>query len=57
MKIGFVPQPKDLSTSLSGTRKAILLPPLEDAISRFLRLQQQAVAEDLSGQAARVAHG
>ncbi|HEV2610876.1 MAG TPA: family 1 glycosylhydrolase [Noviherbaspirillum sp.] len=41
--------------SALGTRKAVFLPSLEDAIARFLRLHQQATEEDLSGQAAHVA--
>jgi len=43
--------------SALGTEKAILLPQLDDAVSRYLRLQAQAGEEDFSGQAARVGHG
>jgi len=43
--------------SALGTEKAILLPPLDDAISRYLGLQAQADEEDFSGQAALVGHG
>ncbi|MDB5842485.1 MAG: dTDP-4-dehydrorhamnose reductase [Herminiimonas sp.] len=34
------------------SERAILLPTLDDALSRYLRLRQQAVEEDYSGQAA-----
>ncbi|HZW13224.1 MAG TPA: SDR family oxidoreductase, partial [Noviherbaspirillum sp.] len=43
--------------SALGTEKAIILPQLDDAISRYLRLRAQADEEDFSGQAARVGHG
>jgi dTDP-4-dehydrorhamnose reductase len=45
--------PRPLYSAL-GTEKAILLPPLDDAISRFLGMQRQAAEEDFAGQAAHV---
>jgi dTDP-4-dehydrorhamnose reductase len=48
--------PRPLYSAL-GTEKAILLPPLDDAISRFLGMQRQAADEDYAGQAAHVGNG
>jgi dTDP-4-dehydrorhamnose reductase len=40
-----------------GSERGILLPSLDDAISRFLRMQEQAAEEDFAGQAAHVGNG
>ncbi|MEC4719982.1 family 1 glycosylhydrolase [Noviherbaspirillum sp. CPCC 100848] len=40
--------------SALGTEKAVLLPALDDALMRYLRLQEQAAEEDASGAAAQV---
>ncbi|MDB5822419.1 MAG: dTDP-4-dehydrorhamnose reductase [Herminiimonas sp.] len=49
----FAPRP---SCSALRSERAVLLPSLYDALSRYLRLEQQAAEEDYAGQAALVAN-